>query len=168
MKVQNFQNSKMNTWRWWWQCHGAGTPHETTDIPSRAHRRVWLHRQRACVCWIARYSGCFCLIFGQVLHTFCLLFLDFWMSNLNYAWTCMCQQWESNCSAKTLQCILDRLRCGKLGDLVRKGTELPRKVTHADKKWYAQVCNLNFEFWILNFLHIKWLHVCRQVVKRLH
>ena len=42
-------------------------------------------------------------------------------------------QWKTNCSTKTLQCILDSLQ-GNLGSLVKAGVDLPRKVTNSDKK----------------------------------
>ena len=45
-----------------------------------------------------------------------------------------CLQWETNCSTLTIQKFLDSLRDGKLGNIVRKGTKLPKSVTSADKK----------------------------------
>lgn len=42
-------------------------------------------------------------------------------------------QWQTNCSSKTLQTLLDALR-GKLGRLIKESGDLPSTVTHADKK----------------------------------
>ena len=47
-------------------------------------------------------------------------------------------QWRTNCSTKTLQCLLDSLR-GKLGRLVKESDDLPRKPTCADKKMQKMV-----------------------------
>ena len=48
-------------------------------------------------------------------------------------------QWLSNCSTQTLQYVLDSLSHGKLGTLIKEGVELPRKVTHGDKKMQSTV-----------------------------
>jgi len=47
-------------------------------------------------------------------------------------------QWRTNCSTKTIQCLLDSLR-GKLGKLIRECDSLPQNVTFADKKMRQMV-----------------------------
>ena len=65
-------------------------------------------------------------------------------------------QWSTNCSTKTLQKLLDALRCGELGKLVRKGAEtLPTNVRFADPKLQKMVCEFVFIDFI--FLHIRFV-----------
>ena len=62
-------------------------------------------------------------------------------------------QWHSNCSTKTLQCVLDALH-GKLGKLVSDGVELPRQVTLADRKMQTMVKNIHVRLIIVWFTFV--------------
>ena len=62
-------------------------------------------------------------------------------------------QWISNCSTKTLQCILDRLN-GKLGELIRECDELPTKVSSADAKMQKMVCSTCMQLFYVGFIVI--------------